>query len=246
MTVWHEDDNFWEIMALKIFGKKQWENASAEVENVISLLKISPGAYLLDLCCGPGRHSLELARRGFQVVGVDRTSKYVEEARKQAEVESLNVEFLHEDMRGFCRPETFDAVINLYTSFGYFENPEYDRQVLKSVHSSLKTGGKLLIDLMGKEVLARVFRERDWHEENGVIFLEERKLSNGWGWIQNRWIMIKGEEQKEFTFSLRLYSGAELSLLLSESGFNSVRLFGDLSGMPYDHTAKRLVSLATK
>jgi SAM-dependent methyltransferase len=246
VRAWHEDDDFWEVMAPKIFGQGHWNSAPAEVECVISLLKINPGAYVLDLCCGPGRHSLELARRGFRVVGVDRTSKYIEEARKQAEAQGLNVEFLQEDMRNFCRPETYDAALNLYTSFGYFENPEEDRQVLKNVYSSLKKGGKLVIDVMGKEVLARIFRERDWHEEDGIIFLEERKLSNGWSRIQNRWIMIKGEERKEFTFSLRLYSGEELSLLLSESGFNSVELFGDLSRMPYDHTAKRLVALAIK
>ena len=246
MTVWHEEDDFWQIMAPKVFGRKQWENAPAEVENVISLLRINPGAHVLDLCCGPGRHSLELARRGFQVMGVDRTSQYVDEARKQAEAERLNVEFLQEDMRSFCRPETFDAVINLYTSFGYFEDPEEDRRVLENIHLSLKRGGKLLIDVMGKEVVAGIFRERDWHEENGVLFLEERKLIGGWSLIQNRWIMIKGKERKEFTFSLRLFSGAELSLLLSQSGFNSVELFGDLGGMPYDHTAKRLIALAIK
>jgi len=231
-------------MAPKIFGEGHWKSALAEVENVISLLKIDPGAYVLDLCCGPGRHSLELARRGFQVTGVDRTSKYIEEARQRAEAEGLNVELLQEDMRRFCRPEAFDAALNLYTSFGYFENQEENRQVLKNIHSSLKKGGKLVIDMMGKEVLARIFRERDWYEENGIIFLEERKLSSGWSWIENRWIMIKGEERKEFTLSHRLYSGAELSLLLSESGFNSVELFGDLSGMPYDNAAKRLVALA--
>jgi len=246
MTVWHEEDDFWEIMAPKIFGKQHWQRAPVEVGNVISLLKLGQGAYVLDLCCGPGRHSLELARRGFQVVGVDRTSKYLEAARRQAEAEGLNVDFMQEDMRNFCRPDTFNAVLNLYTSFGYFENPEDDRKVLRNVHLSLKTGGKLLMDLMGKEVLAGVFRERDWHEENGVIFLEERKLNSGWSWVQARWIMIKGNERKEFTLSHRLYSGAELSSLLAESGFSSVELYGDLSGMPYDHTAKRLVALATK
>jgi SAM-dependent methyltransferase len=149
-------------------------------------------------------------------------------------------------MRSFCQPDTYDAVLNLYTSFGYFENQEEDRQVLKNIHSSLKKDGKLVIDMMGKEILARIFRERDWHEENGTIFLEERTLGSGWSWMQNRWIMIKGEERKEFTLSHRLYSGAELSLLLSEAGFNSMELFGDLSGIPYDQTAKRLVALAIK
>ena len=84
--------------------------------NIVSLLKIDPGASILDLCCGPGRHSLELSRRGFSLTGVDRTKSYLEKARKQAETEGLKVEFIQEDMRSFCKSNTFDVVINLFTS----------------------------------------------------------------------------------------------------------------------------------
>ena len=246
MKIWYENDDFWETMAPKIFSKDHWERATKEVDKIISLLEINPKAYLLDLCCGPGRHSLEFARRGFKVLGVDRTLKYLEKARNQAKTEGLNVEFLQEDMRNFCNPNTFDIVLNLFTSFGYFENQEDDEKVLNNICLSLKSGGKLLLDLVGKETLAPVFTERDWVEENGILFLAERKPIEDWCKIKNRWIMIKDDIRKEFTFTHRIFSGSEISTLLYESGFKSVELIGDLNRNPYDHTAKRLIAIAIK
>ena len=246
MAVWHERDDFWETMASKIFTGLHWETAPVEVDNMLALLRLPEGARILDLCCGPGRHSLELARRGFRVTGVDRTTFYLDRAREQAGVEELHVEFIKEDMRNFCRPGDYDAVLNMYSSFGYFESPDEDRQVLNNINASLKEGGRLLMDMMGKEVLATIFQERDWHENNGVLFLEERKISGDWDYIQNRWIMIDGDSRAEFEFPLRIYSGAELSRLLGECGFRSVQLYGDLPPKPYDQNANRLVVLAVK
>ena len=246
MKTWYEQDIFWEKWAPFLFSKEHWENAPEEVTSLVSLLKISPGASVLDLCCGPGRHSLELSRRGFSVVGVDRTQTYLEQARKQAETEGLEVEFIQEDMRRFCRPDTFDAVINVFTSFGYFEDIKDDELVIKNMHRSLKEGGAFLIDVMGKEVLARIFRERDWQETDGAIILEERKLSKNWSWIENRWIMLKNGKVEEFKFSFRPYSAVELTALLNNCGFNTIEVYGDLAGAPYDHKAKRLVVLAHK
>jgi len=246
VTAWYERDDFWEIMAPKLFGRGQWTKAPAEVDNVVRLLGISRGAHVLDLGCGPGRHSTELARRGFQVTGVDRTVTYLEQARQRAEQDGLNIELVNADMRQFRRPGTYDAVVNLYTTFGFFEDPEDDRRVLDNIHASLKTGGKLLMEMMGKEILARTFRERDWLEVDGVVFLEERKLSPNWDHIDSRWIMVDGNGRREFTFSLRLYSAAELCSVLTRSGLHSIDIFGGLSGTPYDHTANRLVAVAAK
>jgi len=246
MKPWYEDDAFWETWAPYMFGKERWENAPQEVTNLISLLKISPGATVLDLCCGPGRHALELSRRGFSVVGVDRTRIYLDKARKQAETEGLKVEFLQEDMRNYCKPGAFDAVINLFTSFGFFEDKREDELVLKNVYRSLKEGGVFVIDIIGKEVIARIFRERDWSEEDGVLFLEDRKVVKDWSWMENRWILIKGNKREEFHFSHRPYSAVELATLLKTSGFNTITIYGDLAGSPYDHKAKRLVAVAQK
>jgi len=243
---WHEDDRFWERTAPFQFSERRWAAAPEEVEKALALLELEAGAAVLDLCCGPGRHSLELARRGFKVTGVDRTARFLEEARRRAEAEGLEIEFVQEDMRTFRRPGAFDAAINLWTSFGYFDDPEEDRRVLENIYASLKPDGKLLLDVMGKEVLARIFRPRDWQEHDGVLFLEERRLIEGWSRIETRWIIIRDGEREEFTLSLRLYSGAELRALLQEVGFRRTWLFGDLDGEPYDQDARRLVALAEK
>ena len=131
---------------------------------------------MLDLCCGPGRHSLEFARRGFRVTGVDRTAHYLTTARAAATREGLTVEFVQEDMRHFHRPAAFDLALNLFSSFGYFEDVANDLRVLQHLHDSLKSGGQVLLEMAGKEPLARMFQPRTWHRhaERDEYLLEER------------------------------------------------------------------------
>lgn len=246
MKRWHENDNFWEDFAPKIFMEEQWAHAAQDVTNIISLLHIQKDDRILDLCSGPGRHSLELSRRGYAVTAVDRTSKYLAELREKANKENLTLEIIQEDMRNYLNPASFNVVLNLFTSFGYFETEEENINVLENIHTSLKEKGQLIIELMGKEVLARIFRERDWHEKDGVIYLEERKLSNNWSWITNRWIKIEGNRRREYTVTHRLYSGIELVNILKSIGFSDIKLHGSLSGIPYDNNAERLVAVATK
>ncbi len=244
--VWHEEDSFWETAGLVLFTAARWENAPAEVEAMVALLGLSPGAKVLDLCCGVGRHSLELARRGFQVTGVDRTAAYLQEASARASQERLEVEFVQEDMRTFVRPEAFDGVINYFTSFGYFESEDEDRRVVENAFSSLRPGGLLLMDMMGKEILARIFSERGWREEDGMLILEERQVAPDWSTVYNRWVIIKDGERREVTLTTRQYSAAELCRLLKGCGFGRVEVYGDLSGAPYDMEARRLVVVAGK
>ncbi|MCJ7624105.1 MAG: class I SAM-dependent methyltransferase, partial [Anaerolineaceae bacterium] len=227
---WHESDDFWETMAPKMFGERAWTSAPEYIENLVRLLDLHPGEAVLDMCCGPGRHSLELTRRGFKVTGVDRTSAYLEMARKRTAEEDLDVEYVEEDMRKFCRPDSFDAATLLYTSFGYFEDQDENRQVLVNIHKSLKNGGKLVVDLMGKEILARIFRERDWFERDGVIFLEDRKVTRNWTWMENNWIMIRGAKRYEFRLTHWIYSAAEIEALLRQSGFKMVEIYGNITG----------------
>ena len=243
---WHEDDEFWEMWGPIMFSQQRLANSPAEVKNIVSLLDIKPQAHVLDLGCGVGRHSLELARQGFRVTGVDRTHRYLEQATEKATQEGLNIEFIQDDMRTFCRPDTYDTVINMFTSFSYFEDPEEDRQVVANVFRSLKSGGSFLLETHGKETLARIFLERNWEEINGVFVLYERKPTRNWGWMENRWIMFKDNRRIEHKVSHRLYSATELATLLADCGFTQVNTYGDLSGNPYDHTARRLVLVAKK
>ena len=183
MGSWHDQDDFWIIAEPVLFSWQRRKETPKEVDSIISLLTADTSARVLDLGCGIGRHSLELARRGFVVTGVDRTRNYLQKASKEAKKEGINVEFVQDDMRNFCRSEEFDISLSLYTSFGYFENKEDDSKVIANIYSSLKPGGILLMDMMGKEVLSRDFKEREWMEEDGWLVLQERKLGKDWGWL---------------------------------------------------------------
>ncbi len=246
MTVWHERDDFWETMPM--FSERLLVEASREVDVLIALLGIEPGATILDMPCGVGRHSLELARRGFAVTGVDRTAAYLQIAREGAVTGDLDLEFVQADMRTFVRPAAFDVALNLWTSFGYFEDPAEDRQVAENFYRSLKAGGSLLMEMMGKEVLARVFLPRDWQElPDGSFYLQERKVSRDWTWAENRWILLRPDGRRhEYSVTHRIYDGAGLRALLLDVGFAQVDLYGSLAGEPYDVEARRLVAVARK
>lgn len=245
-AAWHEDERFWEETAFFQFSERAWIAAKDQVEAIIKLLGLAPGMRILDMPCGPGRHALEFARRGFQVTGVDLTSAFIAQARERAEKEGLSAEFLREDMRKFQRKNFYDVGLNLFTSLGYFDDPAEDKKVLENFFSSLRPGGLFLIDVRGKETLARDFRPRDWREQEGALILEQMEIIEGWSRVRTRWIVIKNGERKEFVLTLRLYSGAELKRLLEDVGFGEVQLFGDFSGNPYGPEARRLIAVGRK
>lgn len=243
---WHDDNTLWSLFGPMMFTEDLWAGTPAEVDQLVPLLGIEPGTAVLDLCCGPGRHSLEFARRGYHVTGVDRMVTYLEEARERATQEGLEVDFAQGDMRSFWRPCNYDAAISVYTSFGYFAEPVENQRVLENVCRSLVDGGVLLVDVMGKEVLSRIFVPRDWREHEGAVYLQERRVIDAWSKMENRWVLLRGEERHEYTFTHWIYSASELSAMLKSSGFETVMTYGDYAGRPYDHMAKRLVAVARK
>jgi len=189
---------------------------------------------------------VELARRGFRVTGVDRTRAFLDEAGRAAAEVSVAVELVEGDMRAFERAGAFDLALNLFTSFGYFEDPGDDLEVARRFERSLRPGGVLVMELVGKEVLARDFEARAWREADGTLMLDQRELSRDWGWIRNRAISIRGSDRSEVVFEHRLYSAVELRTLLLEAGFAAVGAFGGLDGRAYDEAALRLVIVARK
>jgi cyclopropane fatty-acyl-phospholipid synthase-like methyltransferase len=245
MVKWHDDDNFWVKMAPMLFPPERMDAAASEVDAILNLTRIQSGS-VLDMGCGVGRHSLELARRGFTVTGVDRTHVYLKNAEEQASAEKLDIEFIQADMRNFQRIKEYDAVVSMFTTFGYFETQAENEQVLININNALKSPGVLIMEMMGKEVLARIFRERGWQQIGKYYFLEERSISRDWSWVENRWILIGEDEHYEVEISHWVYSAAELQAMLMASGFKDVQFYGDLAGSPYDTTANRLVAVAQK
>jgi SAM-dependent methyltransferase len=246
MTAWHDDDELWAALEETLFNPERLQMAPGDVDGVVRLLGLQPGARILDLCCGPGRHAVELAGRGYAVTGVDRNPAYLDRAREAAGEAGVELELVRADMREFVRPGAFDAVINLYTSFGYFEDDDQDLRVLQNVKTSLAAGGAALLDLQGKESMALSFEERRWSEVGGVHLLQHTRAIDDWTRVESRWVLVRDGEQKEFVIRLRMYSASELKRLFRCAGFGQVAVFGSLDGVPYDHRARRLVAVARR
>lgn len=243
---WFEDDDFWLSFAPFMFSERQWSAAEEEISDTVSLLDLKKGDVVCDLCCGVGRHSIELAKHDLTVTGVDRTTQFLEAAAETAESSEVSVQFIQADIRDYVDKERYDAIINMFTSFGYFESSAEEMQSLSNMYSSLKRGGKLLIELMGKETLARIFQPTEWYEQDGTFVLIQRQVIEDWSKIRNRWILLKGDQKTDFTFTHRIYSARELRELLEEVGFFNVRCYGDLKGTIYNQQSQRLVVIGEK
>ena len=239
---WFEDETFWETFYAHLFTEERMAAAPGEVDRLLALAGVQEGA-ALDLCCGPGRHSLALAQRGFAVTAVDRSRFLLDKARERTA--GAGVEFVEADMREFVREGAFDLAINLFTSFGYFETPEEDLQTLRNVRASMKPGGVFVIDVMGKECLAAMPSRTRWVETPGKdLFVQHGGILPGWSRARMQWLLVRQERALRYDYEYNVYSGQELYALLRSAGFDEVRLFGNLDGAGYDSAATRLVARA--
>ncbi len=246
MAEWFTDEALWEDLYPFLFPETRIAAAEQEVESVLRLTQFA-GSTVLDLCCGPGRHALALAKRGLRVTGVDRTALFLEEAQARAAALALEVEWVQEDMRRFARRAAFDLALSLFTSFGYFDQPDEDLAVLENLHQSLKPGGILVLDMVGKECLARSFQPISVQDlEDGSLLIERREVRDDWTRLHNQWTLVKEGSTVTYEFDLRLYSGLELKERLGRVGFAAVKLFSDFAGSVYGPEAQRLVAVASK
>lgn len=246
MREWFENETFWSELYPYMFDEQRFAAADEQVRKIIKLTGVRRGT-VLDLCCGPGRHSVALAKRKFQVTGVDRTRFLLNKARQRAKSARVRVEFVRADMREFVRPASFNLVINLFTAFGYFDRKDDDRLVLRNICASLKPKGVCVIDVMGKERLAKgsATTTADRHAD-GSMLIQVHEIFDDWTRIRNEWILVKGNRARRFKFHHTIYSGQELKELLRAAGFADVKLYGDFDGQPYGLDAPRLIAVARK
>jgi SAM-dependent methyltransferase len=253
---WFNDDDFWKLYSPVIFDDKHWIEVPEVADSVTRLAGLSlysghlslSAPRVLDLCCGMGRITAELARRGFDATGVDLCGALLETAREDAAYEGLNIEYINSDARSFKRKDFFDLAVNLYISFGYFEDSSEDLLVAKNVFESLKPGGSFIIETLGKEIAARDFTPGEWFERAGFTVLTEYEALDSWSALKNRWILIsnKSGERIEKTFVQRLYAASELRSLLFDAGFSRVELYGGWDERAYDQNAEVLIAVGRR
>jgi SAM-dependent methyltransferase len=222
------------------------EQTLAQVDFITGATGLSPGASILDLCCGHGRHSLELARRGYRVVGLDFDPPSLELAREAAAELDLAVEFIRSDMRAIPYRGEFDLVINLYTAFGYLESEAEDQKVLEQVARALKPGGCFLLDTINQTWLLRHFEPRGWTLLNdGTVLFEERTFDLRGGRNDVTWTFVYPDGRRHVqSHSLRVYTLVEFDAKLTAVGLTLKQVWGSFEGKPYGLDTNRLILLA--
>ena len=205
-----------------------------EVDYFSDLLHLSAEDRILDLCCGQGRHSLELAREGFKKVeGLDRSHYLIQRAKTQAKKEGLSLKFREGDARRLPYPsDSFDAVMLLGNSFGYFETVQDDLRVLKEIFRVLKPWGRFIIDVTDGAYLKEKFQPRSWEWIDKNLFVcRERSLALDEQRLISREVLTHVEKGVivDQLYAERLYTRENLFELLKNAGFSEITTHDELS-----------------
>ena len=212
------------------------------------LLELPDGAEVLDLCCGHGRHAIPLAARGYRMTGYDLSNVFLERARADANERALDIRWVRGDMRELPFGGEFDAVINLFTAFGYFPDDAEQERVLAGVARALRHGGRFLIELIARDSLIRRFQPGSVTRlPDGTLVIEERRLDLVAGWCQTKMTEITPEgRQIEREFGSRVYTPTELVRLLDAAGLDTEGCYGGMDGSALTIDSRRLAIVARK
>jgi SAM-dependent methyltransferase len=221
---WWEDlfnDDFIRTMA-----KITDADIAREANFIEESLGCEAGATILDLACGTGRHAVELASRGYQVVGFDLSLAMLARASDEAQDRKQKINFVQGDMREMTFEETFDGVFSWNTSFGFFDE-EKNATVIAKVHRALKKGGQFLLDVVNRDNLIRSAPSLAWFEGDGCICMDEMQIDFITSRMRvKRTLMMDDGRTKEIEYSIRVYSLHELGKMLHDNGFRVAEVSG--------------------
>jgi SAM-dependent methyltransferase len=248
------ETEWWSEFFSKVWPKVQAdgylpERTASECDLMSRLLELQPGARVLDVPCGTGRHAVELARRGFQLTGVDFNPDFVDLARAAGRNSGASPTFVVSDMREFTTPSSFDAAFCYFGSFGYFLD-DGDARYLRAIARALRPGGRFLIDTHLVETLLPVFREREWFwadpPKNSRRVVEERTWNVRTSRVDVLWSIYDHTGTESANTSIRIYTLAELRALLEATGFERVEGYDGRTGGALRVGAPRAAVVASR
>ncbi|MDB4951118.1 MAG: Methyltransferase [Gemmatimonadetes bacterium] len=218
------------------------ERTAREVGGLLEMLMLPPGAEVLDLACGWGRHSIALAREGFKVTGQDLSETLLARARKRAEKAEVAVDFVRGDMRQVPWTGRFDAVLSMFSSLGYFLSDDEDLKVLRAAHDALKPDGLFVMETMHRDHVVAAFADRDWWDAgDGSTVWVEREFDAVEG-VSREWTRWRrGDATGEKYHELRIRSATEWDVLLRRAGMVPVEWYGDWELAPFIHSSEDLI-----
>lgn len=204
---------------------------------------------ILDLCCGTGRHSIFLSKKGRSVIGLDLSPNLLRIAKERMTEKGVRFPLVRAEMRHLpFQSETFASVINMFTSFGYLPSEKEDMKSLKEVARTLKQDGTFLIDIANREHLLKIFQKKDWGEFPSFYMLESRTIDIKESKLYSKWILLDKKNGKARTYdhNLRLYSFPKLQQMLGKVGLTVEKVYGDYEARKLQEDSSRLIVLAKK
>jgi len=220
----------------------------AEAEFVIDAMGLTPGAQVLDVGCGYGRHAMELAGRGFHVVGLDMSTPLLVRGGEEAHRRGLTINFVRGDMRELDFEAQFDGAYCLFSTFGYFDD-ETNKKTVANIARALKPGGRVLIEILNRDYVIADLPTRVWWEGDGCVVLEEVELNYFSSRIQvNRSVVFDDGRQVEQEISVRAYSLHEVGKLLHSAGFRVLEVSGayHTRGRFFGNQSRHIIVLAER
>jgi SAM-dependent methyltransferase len=220
----------------------------SEAEFVIDTMNLAQGAQVLDVGCGYGRHAMELAARGFHVVGLDLSTPLLVRGGEEAHRRGLTINFIRGDMRELDFENQFDAAYCLFSTFGYFDD-ETNKKTLQNIARALKPQGKILIEILNRDYVIQDLPTRVWWEGDGCVVLEEVELNYFSSRIQvNRSVVFDDGRQLEQEISVRAYSLHEVGKLMHAAGFRVLEVSGgyQMRGRFFGNQSRHIIVLAER
>ncbi len=218
---------------MRLYRHRTDEEAREAISIVSDLVGTPPGARVLDLCCGYGRHAMALAEGGYQVTGLDNSVYLIDRAREVYPHE--NVEYIVGDMRGPFPGAPYHTIANFFTSFGYFDSHTENLRVLEAVRSALVDSGTFVLDFLNATRLRHTLEPETITMFDGVTVVQERWIDNPF--VHKR-ITITNPCSYELEYDERvwLYDRQELEALFREAGITPKATFGNYDGSAFNAT----------
>lgn len=220
----------------------------SEAAFVASALELEPGSQILDVGCGYGRHAMELAARGFQVVALDMSLPLLLRGADEAQRRGLNINFVHGDMRDLSFEDQFDGAYCLFSTFGYFDE-DANKKTARGIARALRPGARLVIEILNRDYLIADLPARVWWEGDGCVVLEEVDFNYFSSRVMSRRSVVFDDgRQLEQEISLRAYSLHEFGKLLSEAGFKVTEVSGSMAirGRFFGNQSRAIIVVAEK
>ncbi len=231
---------------LQVYQHRDDKEARQLVKFSVNVLGLEPGQQVLDLCGGYGRNAVHFSKYNIKVTCLDLSPVFVKMAKIKSGETQNSFHVIRGDMKDIPHHNAFDAVVSLFTSFGYFEKEEDNVKVLKAVSGALKPNGLFLLDYLNLQYALKNLVPKDKKEQHGVQLVQERNFNPHSFRLEKKITISDQRNTREYLESVRVYGIIELGSMFAEAGLMCTAVYGDYNGGAFTPDSPRLIMIGKK